>query len=164
MNAYKYAGIAVASVALAVPAAGLAARQVTPRTGSFKGTVTYPFQDITATAPLALTVSNGQISRVVLGPTAYLPSDPSTSHGNACGSASSIDTKGYKRSGTTSTSGQFSYTFAKKFASGISDKVTVVGKFTDSTHATGTFRDIENIPPAMSYCDSGKIKFKVTHS
>ena len=45
------------------------------------------------------------------------------------------------------------------------DKVTLVGRFTDASHATGTFRDVLDLKGgANSHCDTGKVKFTVAHT
>jgi hypothetical protein len=162
MKSTKLACVLGACSLVAVPAAALAAGAVHPRSGKFTGTPHYKVSGKPESATLTLTVAKGKIKQVDII-AAVLPLDPTHSHGVACGSANDISSSGDKSAGTVSKSGQFNYTFTNK-SKNFSDRITLVGRFTDPTHATGTFRDHSTIPVANSKCDSGKVKFSVKHS
>lgn len=161
MRISKMGGVIVAGAVLALPAAGIAAKSVSPKNGSFKGTPKYKVSGKSESAKLTITVAKHKISAVELIAT-VAPQDKKHSHGIACGVANDFPTTGYKRSGTISASGQYSYTFSTK-SSGFNDKITVVGHFTDATHAVGTWHDVFDGSASHSHCDTGKLHFSVSH-
>jgi hypothetical protein len=164
MRRTKLGGLAAAGVLAAVPAVAFAAatKTIRPEDGSFTGSPHYKVSGTAETAQLTIPVTRHAIAGVQLI-ARVLPLDRRTSHGPACGSANEITTQGYKRSGTIARDGHFSYTFASK-GKGYTDKITLVGRFTSPTAATGVLRDRDNVTVARSYCDTGKVRFSVTHS
>lgn len=154
-------GLAVAAGALALPATGLAGN-VRPDNGKFTGTPHYKVAGKTEKGSLTITVAKHKITEADFL-ASIPPIDTKHSKGPACGAANAYPTKGYKRVGTTSASGQFNYTFTQK-GKGFSDTISLVGRFTDPTHATGTWRDQLSSSSSNSHCDSGKVRFSVTHS
>ncbi len=158
----KTMGALAATGVLALPAAGLAARNVKPTDGTYTGGPHYTVAGKSEKASLTITVAKRKITAVTLL-AAIPPKDTRLSKGPACGSANDYTTKGYKRAGTTSASGQFNYTFTSKSKT-FSDKITVVGRFTDSTHARGVWRDVMDSKASRSHCDTGKVSFSVAHT
>jgi hypothetical protein len=152
----KFAGSLLAA-ALLLPAAALAAG-ITPHGGVFKQTLHYNTSAGASTAKLTVTVARGQITGAEMIANA-LPYSSKLSHGYACTSVNDLTTKGYKRTGKVTPSGQFAITFANKDAT---DQIQLVGRFTSATHAKGSFRDRFSAKVAKSFCDTGNLAISVT--
>ena len=159
MRNTRLAGLIAVGTALAIPAAGIAAKAITPKNGQLKGSATYPFQGATASGQVTITVAKHKISGVDFK-SVYPPVDPADSSAG-CGSANDYSTSGFKRTGTISVSGHFNYTFTDKANS---SKITLVGQFSDASHATGKWRDVYSIKALNEHCDTGTLKFSVAHS
>ena len=143
--------------AMVVPAIALA-RAVKPSSGTFKATLHYKVAGTSQTGDLQFAVAKSKVMSVSLA-ARKIPLDAKHSHGQYCGSASMIDTMGFTRSGTTSASGQFNYTFTQKYTGGSVDRIYLIGRFTTATRATGTYRYLFDMPSLKSHCDGGVVPF-----
>lgn len=168
MHISKLGGALAAGALLATPAAALAAGHIVPANGKLTGTPHYKFRSQPASGKLTVTVAGHRISAVELRSTTP-PLDAAKSHGEVCGAVTDLTSKGHHATGTVSPSGRFHYTFSETFKQAgkvtNTDTITLVGRFKDARHASGTFRDVSDFTaasaPGVGHCDSGSVKFSV---
>jgi hypothetical protein len=167
----KISGVIAAATLLVTPAVVLGAGSMHPANGKFTGKPHYKdFRGKSEVGQLAVTIARQRIAGVRL----LVPTPPVTknSSGLACGAITAFVSKGHHVKGSVSRNGSFGYTFTESVEYGgkvtNTDTITLKGRFTSAKRATGTVRDVSSYTaasaPGPGRCDTGRLKFTVSHS